>query len=601
MAGFLSHDVPNRRAPLAASLSEGSAMTERDIFLALVDLSDPVAQAAYLDTACAGSAALRAGVEALLRSHENAGIFLAHPAVAPADPDEETSLVPGSDGPAASAPSGPGVEQTVMYSDAGQGVLHALGQKLVDVPRVILRDEHADGAEPVVAALSREMPPGKSDSRYQLRGEIARGGMGAILKGRDTDLGRDIALKVLLDVHKDKPDVNQRFIEEARIGGQLQHPGIVPVYELGRFADGRPFISMKLVKGQTLSSLLAERADPAAERARFLGIFQQLCQTLAYAHSRGVIHRDLKPSNIMVGAFGEVQVMDWGLAKVLEAGGVADETKSLRQQQDETVIRTLRQEPGSTPVVGSHTVAGAVMGTPAYMAPEQALAEVDRLDERADVFGLGAILCEVLTGKPPYTGKHAMEVYRHAARGRLDEPGPPPVLWGRAGPGGAGEGLPGPGARGAAPACGRGGRPRRGLPGVGGIAPADRRDRARHRGGAGRGSPAHGCRGRSQDARRTPGAPVAAGTGRGDPGPDHARRHRGALDRHVPGPVEAGRSDRPAARGDRKEACRRHAVRHASLPRTAGRRTRRRRRSRPVVRGRRGACPGRRGPAAARR
>ena len=108
----------------------------------------------------------------------------------------------------------------------------------------------------------------------------------------------------------------QRFVEEAQIAGQLQHPGITPVYELGQFADKRPFFTMKLVKGQTLAALLAVRKDVTDDRTKFVGIFAQVCQTLAYAHARGVIHRDLKPSNVMVGAFGEVQVMDWGLAKV---------------------------------------------------------------------------------------------------------------------------------------------------------------------------------------------------------------------------------------------------------------------------------------------
>jgi len=130
---------------------------------------------------------------------------------------------------------------------------------------------------------------------------------------------------VLLDAHKDKPEVIQRFVEEAQSGGQLQHPGIATIYELGQFADKRPFFAMKLVKGETLSKLLADRGEPTADRGKFIGIFEQICQTMAYAHSRGVIHRDLKPANIMVGAFGEVQVMDWGLAKVLQVGGVADE------------------------------------------------------------------------------------------------------------------------------------------------------------------------------------------------------------------------------------------------------------------------------------
>ena len=170
--------------------------------------------------------------------------------------------------------------------------------------------------------------PSKEETgdRYQLSGEIARGGMGAVLRGRDVDLGRDLAVKVLLEKYVDRPEVARRFIEEAQIGGQLQHPGVVPVYDIGRFGD-RPFFTMKLVKGQTLSALLAERTEAAGDRPRLLGIALQVAQAMAYAHAKGVIHRDLKPANIMVGAFGEVQVMDWGLAKVLAEGGVADEER----------------------------------------------------------------------------------------------------------------------------------------------------------------------------------------------------------------------------------------------------------------------------------
>jgi serine/threonine protein kinase len=250
--------------------------------------------------------------------------------------------------------------------------------------------------------------------------------MGAILKGRDIDLGRDLAIKVLLDQHKDKPEVVQRFIEEAQIGGQLQHPGIAPIYELGQFPDKRPFFAMKLVKGETLSKLLADRSDMANDRSRYINIFEQICQTMAYAHSRGVIHRDLKPANVMVGAFGEVQVMDWGLAKVLSAGGIADEKKAHDWQQGQSIIQTLRNQVGSDAfgtinTLGTQTQWGSVMGTPAYMPPEQALGEIDNLDERADVFGLGAILCEILTGKPPYVADDASRVFRMAARGKLEE------------------------------------------------------------------------------------------------------------------------------------------------------------------------------------
>jgi serine/threonine-protein kinase len=191
------------------------------------------------------------------------------------------------------------------------GVLETLAATLGPVPRVLLRDTDPASEPPLARPGSPEMPAAEDRStRLRLLGEIARGGMGAVLKGRDEDLGRDLAIKVLLERHKDNPELVRRFVEEAQIGGQLQHPGIVPIYELGAFGDRRPYFAMKLVKGQTLSALLAGRPSPSDGLPRFLGIFEQACQTVAYAHARGVIHRDLKPSNIMVGAFGEVQVMD---------------------------------------------------------------------------------------------------------------------------------------------------------------------------------------------------------------------------------------------------------------------------------------------------
>ena len=240
--------------------------------------------------------------------------------------------------------------------------------------------------------------------------------MGAVLKGRDVDLGRDLAIKVILEEHRDVPEIVRRFVEEAQIGGQLQHPGIVPVYELGRFPDGRLFIAMKLIRGRTLAALLEDRKNPLDERPRFLSIFEQVCQTMAYAHSRGVVHRDLKPSNVMAGDFGEVQVMDWGLAKVLDEGGVADEMRAKRGQGDASAIRTIRT--GSD---AGESVAGSVLGTPAYMAPEQARGEIDTVDERADVFGLGSILCEILSGQPAFAGRRGLELYKMAERADVSD------------------------------------------------------------------------------------------------------------------------------------------------------------------------------------
>jgi serine/threonine-protein kinase len=311
-------------------------------------------------------------------------------------------------------------DPTVDEVPADGSVLHALSASLPAPPRVLLRPPPQEPDTPVSRPGSPEMPPPGplpgAAGRYQLLGEIARGGMGAVLKGRDPDLGRDVAVKVLLEAHAGKAELVQRFLEEAQVAGQLQHPGVTPVYELGAFPDRRPYFTMKLVKGQTLATLLAQRPDPAADLPRFVGVFEQVCQTLAYAHARGVIHRDLKPSNVMVGAFGEVQVMDWGLAKVLPQGGVADE-EPVRPPQTATAIRTGRSDaPGS----GPQTQAGSVLGTPAYMAPEQARGDVELVDERADVFGLGAMLCEVLTGQPSFTGKPA-EAIRKSQSAQLTD------------------------------------------------------------------------------------------------------------------------------------------------------------------------------------
>jgi serine/threonine-protein kinase len=175
-----------------------------------------------------------------------------------------------------------------------------------------------DGGAGPVPALPRRV------GRYEIERPIARGGMAEVWRGRDLDLGRSLAIKVLQERFAGQPELRRRFHEEARITGQLEHPGIPPVHEVGVLPDSRPFLAMKLIHGRTLAELLAERASVADDLPRWLGIFEQVSQAVGYAHSQGVIHRDLKPSNIMVGPFGEVQVMDWGLAKVLgERRGVS--------------------------------------------------------------------------------------------------------------------------------------------------------------------------------------------------------------------------------------------------------------------------------------
>ncbi len=291
-----------------------------------------------------------------------------------------------------------------------RSVLQVVAAGLETVPNVSLR-----GDSPALDSTSAAAPATRDRAaRLRLFGEIAHGGMGTVLKGRDEDLGRDLAVKVLLEANRDDPELIRRFIEEAQIAGQLQHPGIAPVYELGELADRRPYFTMKLVNGQTLAQLLAARKEPDEGLPRLLGIFEQVCQTVAYAHTRGVIHRDLKPSNIMVGGFGEVQVMDWGLAKVLPPGDSNRGAAALGPPEPAPAGITIARVAGGSAVDRSR--AGAVMGTPSYMAPEQARGEIDRIDERADVFALGSILCQILTGAPAFTGDSASDILGKAAR-----------------------------------------------------------------------------------------------------------------------------------------------------------------------------------------
>jgi len=252
-------------------------------------------------------------------------------------------------------------------------------------------------------------PPG-----YELIAEIGRGGMGIVYRARDTALDRDVAVKVLAQRYSVDSVLAERFLREALITGQLQHPGMPAVHQVGALGDGRPFLAMKLIKGSTLESILSHRPDPAAERGPLLAIFEAVCQAVGYAHAHRVIHRDLKPANIMVGAFGEVQVMDWGLAKAL-----GEETPAATEALAPTETRAW-SEIKPTPETGSHTQAGSMIGTPAYIPPEQAAGELGKVDERSDVFGLGALLAMILTGKPPYAGDSFDAVRVQAMRGKLE-------------------------------------------------------------------------------------------------------------------------------------------------------------------------------------
>ncbi len=267
-----------------------------------------------------------------------------------------------------------------------------------------------------------EMSEGQILGRFRLEKEIARGGMGIIFQARDVELEREVAVKFLLKQHRNKPHLHRQFTNEACITGRLQHPGIVPIYETGVSTEGRPFFAMKLVKGKSLAELLAARSSVSEDMSRLLNVFQSVCQTLSYVHACGVIHLDIKPANIMVGAFGEVHLMDWGLALTTnDIGRSTGHSNDAEQNQDSNQS----EMPSSTPPgnsAGSPNVdvpVNAVCGTPAYMSPEQARGFHAGIS--SDLFGLGGILCEILTGHPPYCGVNFWDVCFKATKADLGE------------------------------------------------------------------------------------------------------------------------------------------------------------------------------------
>jgi serine/threonine-protein kinase len=274
----------------------------------------------------------------------------------------------------------------------------------------------ATQATPTVRPDSAHGPAGAPHvAGYEIVGQLGQGGMGAVFRGHDATLDRDVAVKVLLNRHRGHSDAERRFLREARICGQLQHPGVVPVYGMGQADDARPVFIMKVVEGRTLAALLSERKSAVDGLSHLLGIFEQVCQAVAYAHSKGIIHRDLKPANIMVGAFGEVQVMDWGLAKMVHAGAASGGRQPPVLEQGADAPRSPLDS-----TVDAFGPTGAV-GTPHYMPPEQARGQSAEADERADVFGLGAVLCEILSGQPPFTDSATVKALTKAALGELGE------------------------------------------------------------------------------------------------------------------------------------------------------------------------------------
>ncbi len=257
----------------------------------------------------------------------------------------------------------------------------------------------ADADDPYVTRAATPTPVPSQQQRYTILRSHQQGGLGLVSIARDEDFNREVALKEILPASADDEHNRRRFVREAEITGALEHPGVVPVYSLGLYEDGRPYYAMRFVHGVDMQQAIeAYNAMPSAEKPlrfrQLLGRFVDVCQTIHYAHSRGVLHRDLKPSNIMLGDYGETIVVDWGLAKASGEGHSVDD-----------MIAPPVTPSGQTPV--DKTVAGRVIGTPIYMSPEQAEGRLDRFGVPTDVYGLGATLYHLLCGSPPFDPNNA--------------------------------------------------------------------------------------------------------------------------------------------------------------------------------------------------
>src|SRR5260370_26715601 len=277
----------------------------------------------------------------------------------------------------------------------------------------------AKDADPYATAAGT---PTSAGLRFRILRSHAKGGLGEVFVAHDEELHREVALKEIQGRHADNAESRSRFLLEAEITGGLEHPGIVPVYGLGQYADGRPFYAMRFIRGDSLKEAIerfhkgepggSESGERTLEFRKLLGRFIDVCQAMQYAHDRGVLHRDLKPGNIMLGKYGETLVVDWGLAKAVgKRGGPGGSGTG-----DEPTLHPAHAS-GS-----AETIAGTAIGTPAFMSPEQAARRLDLLGPASDVYSLGATLYTLLTGKAPVEDKDVDVVLRKVQKGDFPRP-----------------------------------------------------------------------------------------------------------------------------------------------------------------------------------
>ncbi len=315
------------------------------------------------------------------------------------------------------------VEKSLAAIPAGRSTRESLAS--IDDPDVggtlarlgSVSTHHGDDAD---RTASYSVGSATSDGqRFRVLRPHARGGLGAVFVALDTDLHREVALKQILDHHADDPVSRQRFLIEAEITGGLEHPGIVPVYGLGTYGDGRPYYAMRFIRGDSAKEAVEQfhadaalQADPgrrSLELRKLLRRFLDVCNAIDYAHSRGVLHRDIKPANVILGKYGETLVVDWGLAKLLGQSAPGSGERTLLPSSASGLNETL---PGSA------------LGTPSYMSPEQSEGDLDRLGPRSDVYSLGGMLYCLLIGQPPYTGDDAGAILRAVQSGQFRPPRP---------------------------------------------------------------------------------------------------------------------------------------------------------------------------------